>query len=123
MEKLCSQIMITICLLNQQYFVLFIIRESGTIKLEDWSRKFASSGMTDDDLEKVLRNLRNDAVVGPGQDVMRRFLNASTPNSRLTPEARGGRVSNSGSVTARGFSPVRNTDFRNPTEEPSRVFL
>ncbi len=74
-------------------------------------------------MEKVMRNLRNDAVMGPGQNVLRRFLNDSTPNSRLTPEVRGGSVSNLGSVSARGVSPVRNPDFRNPTEEPSRVFL
>ncbi len=76
-------------------------------------------------MDIVLRNLRNDAVVGPssGQNALRRFLSGSTPDSRLTPEARGGRVSNSGSVSARGISPVRNAYFRNPTEEPSRTSL
>ena len=67
-------------------------------------------------------NLRNDAVRdrSVGQTALRRLLSGLLPDSRLTPETRGGRASNSGSVSARGVSPVRNSYFRNSTEEEFR---
>ena len=78
--------------------------------------------MLDGDLEEVLETLRNDAVRGPsvGQTALRRLLSSSPLDSRLTPESRDGRVSNSGSVSVRGVSPARNSYFRNPTEEEFR---
>jgi hypothetical protein len=83
--------------------------------------------MLDGDLEEVLETLRNDVVRGPsaGQTALRRLLSSSPLDSRLTPESRDGRVSNSGSVSVRGVSPARNSYFRNPTEEEFRspVFL
>ena len=72
-------------------------------------------------------NLRNASVRdrSVGQTALRRPLSGLPPDSRLTPETLGGRASNSGSsnsgsVSARGVSPVRNSYFRNPTEEEFR---
>ena len=80
--------------------------------------KISPSGMRDGDLEKVMENLRNDAVRGPsmGQTTLRRLLGGSTPDNQLTPDIRVGRASILGSVSAREVSPVRNAYFRNPTE-------
>jgi hypothetical protein len=73
-------------------------------------------------MEKVMENLRNDAVRGPsmGQTTLRRLLSGSTPDNQLTPDIRVGRASTLGSVSARGVSPVRNAYFRNPTEAQFR---
>ncbi len=73
-------------------------------------------------MERVMGNLRNDAVRGPslGQTTLRRLLSGATPDNQLTPDTRVGRTSISRSVSARGASPVKNSYFRNPTEEQFR---
>ncbi len=62
------------------------------------------SGMRGDNGATGTGNLRHDSVRdrSVGQTALRRLLSGLPPDSRLTPETRGGRASNSGSVSARG---------------------
>jgi hypothetical protein len=66
------------------------------------------SGMRGDNGASGTENLRNASVRNRsvGQTALRRLLSGLPPDSRLTQETRGGRASNSGSVSARGVSPV-----------------
>ena len=67
--------------------------------------------MRGDDGASGTENLRNDVV---------RDRSIGQTDSRLTKETRGGRASNSRSVSAHGIFHVRNSYFRNPTEEEFR---